>query len=45
MIYVPLIFRQHLSSYNIVIPSNPNLYELATTREGSLHFILSDNDY
>ena len=30
-------------SSNIVVPSNSNPYELATTTEGGLHFILSDN--
>ena len=29
---------------NIVVPSNSNPYELATTKEGGLHFILSDNN-
>ena len=33
-------------SSNIIVLSNPNSYELATTKEGGgggLHFILSDN--
>ena len=42
--YLPSIFRRHLPSSNIIVSSNPNLYELATTNKKSLHFILSDND-
>ena len=41
--FLPSIFQKHLHSSNIVIPFNTNSYELATTREGGLHFILSDN--
>ena len=37
------MFQQHLPSSNIVVSSNPNLYELVTTKEGGLHFILNDN--
>ena len=37
------MFQQHLPNSNIVVSSNSNLYELATTKEGGLHFILSDN--
>ena len=42
--YIPSIFPQHLPSSNIVVSYNPNLYELATTKEGDWHFILSDRD-
>ena len=41
--HLPSIFWEHLPSSNIVVSSNPNLYELATTKEGGLHFILSDS--
>ena len=41
--FLPSIFQKHLHSSNIVIPFNTNSYELATTREGGLHFMLSDN--
>ena len=37
------IFRQHLPSLNIVFPSNSNKYELPTTKEKDLHFILTDS--
>ena len=36
-------FIQLLPSSDIVIPSNQNPYELTTTKEWGLHFILSDN--
>ena len=42
--HLPLIFRRYLRSSNIVVSSNPNLYELATTKKEGLHFILSDNN-
>ena len=40
--HLPSIFRWHLPNSNIVVSSNSNLYELATTKEGCLHFLLSD---
>ena len=42
--YLPSFFSRHLPNSNIVVSSNPNPYELATTNEANLHFILSDND-
>ena len=42
--HLPLIFQRHLPSTNIVVQSKPNLYELATTKEWDLHFILSGKD-
>ena len=42
--HLPSTFRRHLPSSNIVVSSNPNLYELATIKEGGLHFTLSDNN-
>jgi len=42
--YLLSIFRQHLLSSNIIVSCNPNSYELATTNEANLHFILSYND-
>ena len=41
--HLPSIFRQHLPKSNIVVPFIPTLYELATTKEWGLHFVLSDN--
>ena len=44
--YLPSFFSRHLLNSNIVVSSNPNPYELTTTRKRGLHFILSDNsDY
>ena len=37
------MFQRHLPNSNIVVPSNLKTYELATTKEGCLHFILSDS--
>ena len=42
--YLLSIFRRHLPISNIAVLSIPNLYELATTKEGELPFILSDKD-
>ena len=42
MIYLLLIFWRHLPSYDIDVSFNPNPYELSTTKEGGLYFILSD---
>ena len=41
--HLPTIFWQTLPSSKIAISSNPNPYELDTTKEGDLYFILSDN--
>ena len=41
--HLPSIFWQHLPNSNFAISYIPNLYKLATTKEGGLHFILSDN--
>ena len=46
--HLPLIFRWHLPSSNIIVSSNPILYELTTTKKRDLHFILRDggnNDF
>ena len=40
--HLPLIFRRLLPSSNIFVSSNLNPYELATPKEGGLHFILND---
>ena len=40
--YLPSIFQRHLPTSKIVVSSNPKPYELATTKEGGLHFILSN---
>ena len=46
MISLSLIFQRQLPSSNIVVSSNSNPYQLATTNGGDMHFILSDNgDY
>ena len=41
--HLPSMFQRHLPNSNIVVPSNLKTYELATTKEGCLHFILSDS--
>ena len=38
------IFRLHLPSSNIVVSSNLNSYELATTKEEGLAFYINNND-
>ena len=40
--HLSLIFQQQLPSSNIVVSSNSNTYELATSNGGGMHFILSD---
>ena len=42
MISLSLIFQRQLPSSNIVVSSNSNPYQLATTNGGDMHFILSD---
>ena len=42
MISLSLIFQRQLPSSNIVVSSNSNPYQLATTNGGGMHFILSD---
>ena len=42
VIYLQSFNNTYLPSSNIIVPSNPNSYELATTKEGGLHFILND---
>ena len=41
--HLPSMLRRHLPSSNIVVSSNPNSYELAITKEGTLNFILGVN--
>ena len=40
--HLPSILRRYLPSSNIVVLFNLNPYELATTKERGLHFLLSD---
>ena len=40
--HLSLIFQRQLPSSNIVISSNSNPYELATTNGGGMHFIFSE---
>ena len=42
VIYLQSFNNTYLPSSNIIVPSNPDSYELATTTEGGLHFILND---
>ena len=41
--HLPSIFWRHQLSSNIGVSSNLNRYELATTKEKGLHFILNNN--
>ena len=38
--HLPSIFQRHLPSSNIVVSSNPNPYELVTTKEGDFAFYI-----
>ena len=40
--HLPSTLQQQLLRFNIVVPSNPNSYELTLTKKGGLHFLLSE---